>query len=110
MQAQWVAAGRFVRLWEDAVSRPIFPGDDGIVQRMQALMAPASKSALAAEADLSVTRVSQLIAKVQAARRGDACATQAPRAALPDRVADDLAQHPGVSGLEPSHSASDRPA
>jgi hypothetical protein len=72
MHAQWVVAWRVVRLWEDALSRQIFPGDDGIVQRMQALMAPASKSALAAEPGLSVPRVSQPIAKVQAAQRGDA--------------------------------------
>ena len=108
--AQLVAAGRDVRLWDDALNRQVFLGDDGFVERMQALMAPASKTAqtiplrqrsapkglsdwlrecssreealwmahtrsglrmtaLAAELGLSVARVSQLIAKVEAERR-----------------------------------------
>lgn len=45
MYAQWVAAGRDVRLWDDALNRQVFLGDDGFVERMQALMAPASKTA-----------------------------------------------------------------
>jgi putative transposase len=43
--AQWVAAGREVRLWDDALNRQVFLGDDDFVERMQALMAPASKTA-----------------------------------------------------------------
>jgi putative transposase len=107
---QLVAAGRDVRLWDDALNRQIFLGDDTFVERMQALMAPASKTArtiplrqrsapkglsewlrecgsrdealwmahtrsglrmtaLAAELGLSVARVSQVIAKVEADRR-----------------------------------------
>jgi putative transposase len=102
-----------VRLWDDALNRQVFLGDDGFVERMQALMAPASKTAPtiplrqrgapkglsdwlcecssreealwmahtrsglrmtapAAELGLSVTRVSQLIAKVQTDRRRSA--------------------------------------
>ena len=45
MYAQWVAAGRDVRLWDDALNRQVFLGDDNFVERMQALMAPASKTA-----------------------------------------------------------------
>lgn len=45
MYAQWVAAGRNVRLWDDALNRQVFLGDDLFVERMQALMAPASKTA-----------------------------------------------------------------
>ncbi len=111
MYAQWVAAGRGVRLWDDALNRQVFLGDDVFVERMQALMAPASKtsptiplrqhgapkglsdwlrecssreealwmahtrsglrmSALAAELGLSVTRVSQLIAKAETGSAG----------------------------------------
>ena len=43
--AQLVAAGRDVRLWDDALNRQVFLGDDAFVERMQALMAPASKTA-----------------------------------------------------------------
>jgi putative transposase len=113
LYAQWVASGRDARLWDDALNRQVFLGDDAFVERMQMLMTPASKTAryipmhqrgapkalsdwlrecgsreealwmahtrsglrmtaLAAELGLSVTRVSQLIAKVQADRRGRA--------------------------------------
>lgn len=109
LYAQWVDAGRDARLWDDALNRQVYLGDDAFVERMQVLMAPASKTAqsiplsqrgapkslsdwlrecgsreealwmahtrsglrmtaLAAELGLSVTRVSQLIAKVQSER------------------------------------------
>lgn len=45
MYAQRLAAGRDVQLWDDALSRRVFLGDDSFVQRMQALMSPASKAA-----------------------------------------------------------------
>ena len=45
MYAQWVADGRDVRLWDDALNRQVFLGDDGFVERMQALMAPARQTA-----------------------------------------------------------------
>jgi putative transposase len=35
---RWVAAGRTVRLWEQALNHQVFLGDDAFVQRMQALM------------------------------------------------------------------------
>ena len=81
MYAQWVAAGRDVRLWEEALNRQAFLGDEAFVERMQALMSPATKTAqqiplqqrgtpnaLAAELGLSVTRIIQPIAKAQPAR------------------------------------------
>jgi putative transposase len=112
LYAKWVAAGRGVRLWDDALNRQVYLGDDNFVERMQALMAPASKAAasiplrprslpktlsdwlrecssreealwmahtrsglrmtaMAAELGLSVTRVSQLIARAEANQRGD---------------------------------------
>lgn len=120
MYAQWVDAGRDVRLWDDALNRQVYLGDDTFVARMQALMAPASKTAqtipsrqrsvpkglsdwlrecgsreealwmahtrsglrmtaLAAELGLSVTRVSQLIAKAEAGCHGGEDAADAMR-------------------------------
>ena len=111
MYAEWVAAGRNVRLWDNALNKQVFLGDDAFVERMQALMTPASQvapaiprcqrvtpktladwmrecsgnreealwmahtrsglrmTALAAELGLSVARVSQLIAKVEAQQK-----------------------------------------
>ena len=43
--ARWVAEGRNVRLWEEALNQQVYLGDDAFVQRMQLLMsAPAARS------------------------------------------------------------------
>lgn len=103
---QWVEAGRGVKLWDEALNRHIFLGDDVFVERVQALMAPGVRhapaiplshrstpktlsewlrecssreealwmahtrsglrmTALAVELGLSVSRVSQIIAKAE---------------------------------------------
>ncbi len=108
--AQWVAAGRDVRLWDEGLNRQIYLGDDDFVARMQSLVTVGaatgktvprvqrtkprdlahwlgvcssreealrcahvqsgiSMTALAAELRLSVARVSQLIARAEAAAR-----------------------------------------
>ncbi|MBL8339732.1 MAG: transposase [Rhodoferax sp.] len=43
--AQWVAAGREVRLWDEALNQQVFLGDSAFVPRMQALMDPGRKAA-----------------------------------------------------------------
>ncbi len=99
-----------MRLWDEALNRQVFLGDNAFVERIQALLTPATKAgqtipmcqrgapkrladwlrecggrdealwiahtrsglrmtAMAAELGLSVARVSQLIARVEADRR-----------------------------------------
>jgi putative transposase len=45
--AQWVAAGRDGRLWDDSLNRQVFLGHSAFVERIEALMAPTSKIARA---------------------------------------------------------------